>query len=357
MVGLGGHEVAVDLILPSTRDILNAVAQLDHARGAWSSMPSLPADRLARLKEASKIQSVGASCRLSGVRVTDAEVAAVLAGETLPTREVGEILGYARAMDRAFPADEVFVTPLEIRKLNAVLLGSTPDAPSAWREEPIHLEAFDSEGHALGRVFQTLPPRLIDEKMEQSATWLEYELRAGKHHPLLVIGGFYLVFLNISPFLQANTRTGRAMMGHLLRRAGHAYMPFASLERIFDERREQYYEALDASCTQLWTGGADLEPWLTFYLDALRRHVDRVAAKIELETRSLELPPLQRSILDMIREHGTARAAMLLNSTGTNRNTLKDNLRRMVDRGLLERVGKSKGAFYRLPTGEHGGEA
>ena len=134
-------------------------------------------------------------------------------------------------------------------------------------------------------------------------------------------------------------------------------MPFASLERILDERREEYYEALDASSTQIWNGGANLEPWITFFLDALRRHADRVAARFDLEGRALDLPPLQRSILETIREHGTARAAMLLASTGSNRNTLKDNLRRMVDRGLLERVGRSKGAFYRLRSGEQTGDA
>lgn len=347
----------MDLTLPTSREILNAVAHLDHVRGTWSSTPPLPADRLARLQEASRIQSIGASCRLTGFHVTDAEVVAILGGETPPVGEGREILGYARAMDRPFPAGGALVTPLEFRHLNAVVLGLSGDEPNAWREEPIHLEAFDADGRALGRVFQTLPPRLIADKMENATTWLEYELRVGEHHPLLVIGAFYLVFVNISPFLKGNTRTGRASVGHLLRRAGFASIPFASLERIFEERREAYYEVLDASSTQLWNGGADLEPWMTFFLDSLRRHAVRVAAKIDLERGALDLPPLQRSILETVRDHGTARAAMLLTATGSNRNTLKDNLRRMVDRGLLERVGRSKGAFYRLRSGDQAGDA
>ena len=71
-----------------------------------------------------------------------------------------------------------------------------------------------------------------------------------------------------------------------------------------------------------------------------------------LELRSYDLPPLQRAILETVREHGTAAAGLLLVSTGANRNTLKDNLKRLVDRRLLERVGQRRGSYYRLATGD-----
>ena len=77
----------------------------------------------------------------------------------------------------------------------------------------------------------------------------------------------------------------------------------------------------------------------------------RLQAKIDLESRARELPPLQRAILDTIRENGTGAASLLMAKTGANRNTLKDNLRRLVDRGLLERSGSKRGTIYRLSMG------
>jgi predicted HTH transcriptional regulator len=65
--------------------------------------------------------------------------------------------------------------------------------------------------------------------------------------------------------------------------------------------------------------------------------------------------PLENSInlgIDTIRENGTGAASLLMATTGANRNTLKDNLRRLVDRGLLERIGSKRGTFYRLSMGE-----
>ena len=109
-------------------------------------------------------------------------------------------------------------------------------------------------------------------------------------------------------------------------------------------------DSLDAAETRLWSGEADFEPWLAFYLGALGKHAEKIRSKIDLERRALEFSPLQRKILETVREHGTVGAGLLIEATGANRNTLKDNLRRMVDRGLLERFGERRGSRYKLAT-------
>ena len=43
-------------------------------------------------------------------------------------------------------------------------------------------------------------------------------------------------------------------------------------------------------------------------------------------------------------------AALLLKATGANRNTLKDNLRRLVQRGVLQKTGQRRGTRYRMAT-------
>ena len=43
-------------------------------------------------------------------------------------------------------------------------------------------------------------------------------------------------------------------------------------------------------------------------------------------------------------------AGLLIQATGANRNTLKDNLRRLVERGVLEKTGQRRGTRYRLAT-------
>ena len=134
--------------------------------------------------------------------------------------------------------------------------------------------------------------------------------------------------------------------------AGYSYLPYVSVERLIESHREGYLESLMQSRARLWSDGADLEPWVSFFLRILDRHRELLEGRIELERRSMKFSPLQREIMETVREHGSVDAALLIEATGANRTTLKDNLRRMVDRGLLEKTGQRRGTRYRLAAFE-----
>jgi hypothetical protein len=340
--------------IPVNPEILKAISKIDQFRGIWAGGTTVSPDHLAGMRQACRVHSVGASCRIAGIRSTESDVAAVLAGRPSQVPQCAELVGYAAAMDRSFPASSPIVTLDELAALNAVVLGKAgnPPPPSVLRETPLHLEVFDDEGRAMGRVLQTLPPRLLQDKIEDLVSWLELELRGGEQHPLLVAGTFFIYFSSISPFERGNGRTARVILPHLIRRAGYAFVDYASLERVFDELRFVYYDAIDGAETKIWTDEADISPWISFFIGSLQALTTRLQAKLDLESRARELPPLQRAILDAIRENGTGAASLLMAKTGANRNTLKDNLRRLVDRGLLERSGSKRGTVYRVSPGE-----
>ena len=154
--------------------------------------------------------------------------------------------------------------------------------------------------------------------------------------PGLVVGTFLLFLMSVSPLERGNARLVRLLAGHLLRRAGYGSIPYASLERQMEELRESYHDAVDRAQTRLWSGEADLEPWLRFLFDVLGRQAERVEQRLLSVTETSGLAPLQRAILATVRRHESAAAGLLLEATGANRNTLKDNLRKLVDAGLLE---------------------
>jgi Fic family protein len=344
----------MDAKIPVSPEILKSISKIDQFRTIWAAGTTLAPEQLGRMRALTRVQSVTSSCRIAGIRVSEAEVSSVLAGTTGASPQSAELAGYATAMDRSFPAGGQIVTLTELAVLNAVIVGKpgNPPPPSALRETPLHLEVFDSEGRAQGRVLQTLPPRLLHDKVEDLVSWLELELRTTDQHPLLVAGAFFIYLTCISPFERGNGRTARVILPHLLRRAGYGFVDYASLDRIFDELRFAYYDAIDGAQTKIWTEEADLTPWMIFFIQCLQALMMRLEAKIDAESRTKELPPLQRAILDTIRENGTGAAALLMSATGANRNTLKDNLRRLVDRGLLERTGSKRGTTYRLSVQE-----
>ncbi len=337
----------VDLSI--TPEILKCVSELDRFQGRLSARPAAAAKRLQRIEEAARVRSVAASCRLAGIRVTDADVAGLLRGEDPTIPDASAIHGYAAAMTAPLGSPGRLLATDDVRGLHARCLGG--EGLSPWRSRAHHREEFDADGRATGRILPTLPPRMVESKTEELVTWLELELRTGEQHPVLVIGAFFNFFMAISPFEIGNGRLARLLAGHLLERVGYRAIRYASLESEIEGLRESYYEAMDLAQTRIWTPEAAVTPWLLFFLEVLDRHRQRVEIKLELERAVETYPPLQQAILAVVREHGSVDAGLLIKATGANRNTLKDNLRKLVERGVLERTGQRRGTRYRLGTG------
>lgn len=341
--------------IPINGQILNRVASIDHFRGVWADGGALGADRRDEIAASTVVASTIAACRMAAVAVDADRIRTLLAGgDEARNAEEREVLGYARALRSEVPAADGLLGTREIRIIHATLVGADgrPPEPSPWRDEPCQPEAFDADGNALGRVFTTLPPHVVPTTMEDLTSWLEIELRSREHHPLLVIGTFMLAVLAANPFTSANLRTALVLTTRILDRQGYGFLRFGSVEAVVDDRRERLYDAFDASQTHIWNGEADLEPWLDFFVERLEAQAGKVARLLEAEHRANAFSPLQRAIVRTVRANGTAEAGLLIRELGTNRNTLKDNLRRLVDRGVLEKMGERRGTRYRIAAAE-----
>ena len=80
--------------------------------------------------------------------------------------------------------------------------------------------------------------------METLVEWIRNAIEADELHPLLIIGAFVVVFLAIHPFQDGNGRLSRIVTTLLLLRANYAYVPYASLESVIEQSKEDYYRAL-----------------------------------------------------------------------------------------------------------------
>jgi hypothetical protein len=327
---------------------------MDRLRRSFPGSEPLDGSRLAELAREADVESVAASCRLSGIKVSNEDAAAAFRGSALGTADAEAVRGTIASLHYPIGGGQNgLLGPLDLGRLNALVTGAATDGsvhPSPWRTTPLHCEAFDCAGRATGRVIPILPPRMIPEKTEDLLSWFEMEMRAPDRPHVPTIGALALGLMAISPFERANGRTIRTLTRHLLVRAGYAYTPYASIEREMESLREVYYAAFDQAQAGIWAGTAEIEPWLDYFAEVLDRHRARAEAHLHKDGETTDLSPLQAAILIAVREHGTVDAGLLLRTTGANRNTLKDNLRRMVDRGVLERSGQRRTARYRLAS-------
>src|SRR5438552_17502565 len=88
-----------------TPDLLRLVGDIDEFKGAWRALGSLAPDRLATLRKIATVESVGASTRIEGAKLTDREVDILLSNLDLGSfrsRDEQEVAGYAEATTLVF---------------------------------------------------------------------------------------------------------------------------------------------------------------------------------------------------------------------------------------------------------------
>ena len=342
--------------LQITPEMLSLVAAIDEFKGGWRSLGTLAPDRLSALLRVATIESIGSSTRIEGSRLSDRDVERLLSNlqiQKFSSRDEQEVAGYAKVMEMVFTSwRDIALTENHIKQLHRdLLIHSEKDTwhRGNYKTSTNSVIAFDDSDKQLGVVFETATPFDTPRLMSELVAWFMAARETRRLHPLLLIGIWVVVFLEIHPFQDGNGRLSRVLTTLLLLQAGYAYVPYSSLESVVEQSKEAYYPALRQTQGTIRTGAPNWQPWLMFFLRSLSEQVRRLTRKIERERLVLStLPELSLQIVEFTREHGRVTMADAIRLTGGNRNTLKQHLRSLVEQGHLSPQGAGRGAWYQL---------
>jgi Fic family protein len=339
-----------------TPEILGLVAGIDEFKGAWRALGTLAPDRLSALLRVATIESIGSSTRIEGSKLSDRDVERLLSNlqiQKFGSRDEQEVAGYAKVMEMVFTSwQDIALTENHIKQLHRdLLVYSEKDAwhRGSYKTSTNSVVAFDENGKQLGVVFETATPFDTPRLMTELVTWFVEARGSERLHPLLLIGVWAVVFLEIHPFQDGNGRLSRVLTTLLLLQSGYAYVPYSSLESVVEQSKEAYYLALRQTQGTIRTEATNWQPWLLFFLRALAEQVRRLNRKLEREKLVLAtLPELSLQIIEFAREHGRVTMGDAIRLTSGSRNTLKQHFRALVERGHLDQQGGGRGVWYRM---------
>ena len=347
--------------LQITSEVLGLVARIDEFKGAWRALGTLAPDRLSALRRVATIESIGSSTRIEGSKLSDREVERLLSNlaiKKFDSRDEQEVAGYAELMDLIFRAwEDISFTENHVKQLHQILLQYSQKDEwhrGGYKTNSNSVAAFDENGQQIGIVFETATPFDTPRLMAELVQWTNDERgnsdKSGAAlHPLLIIGIFVVVFLEIHPFQDGNGRLSRVLTTLLLLQAGYAYVPYSSLESVIEASKEGYYLALRQTQGTIRSDAPNWQPWLLFFLRSLAEQVRRLEKKVEREKIVLAaLPDLSLQIVEFAREHGRVTMMDAIKLTGVSRNTLKQHFRDLTERNHLEQHGSGRGVWYGL---------
>lgn len=329
------------------------IAKIDEFKGWWRGTSTLNPQALGRLKRSIVITSTGASTRIEGSTLSDKEVEKLLKGlktTKLKDRDSQEVAGYAEVLQMVFDSykDIPFSEGVILQFHSTLLKHSAKDRHQRgkYKSSPNKVVAFDRAGGQTV-LFSPTEPHLTPAEMRALIEWTRAALKGEDFHPLLVIANFIVEFLAIHPFHDGNGRLSRILTNLMLAKAGYTYIPYASLEKIIEGHKTEYYIALRTAQKDGKSPRAAMARWVHFFVDVMVRQIDVLKGFLEASPTEALLSPKQERALALFEEHPELSTGLVADELSIPPVSAKQVLNRLLELKLIKRFGAGRTTRYR----------
>jgi Fic family protein len=297
---------------------------------------------LQALVDVARVQSVEASNAIENITAPSKRIRELVEDKTTPrNRSEAEIAGYRSALDLIHSsAEDIPFTPNVLLQLHRDLYRFTGVQAGRWKglDNEVEEELPDGTTRLRFKPVSALEtPGAVEELHER----LREAWELGTYHRLLLIGAYILDFTVIHPFNDGNGRMSRLLTLLMLYHGGYEVGRFVSLEKLINETRDGYYDALAASTAGWHEGEHDLVPWLSYSLGII------VAGYAQFEERAGLVAGGRGAKARAIESFVRARTTTTLRVEdvrqavpGVSDVYIREVLRKLRDRGVLRQKGK-----------------
>ncbi len=303
---------------------------------------------LKTLREIALIESTESSNRIEGVTVEKNRLRPLVLGNIRPRdRSEEEIIGYRLALNWIHTEHhKIPISPETCLHLHGLAQGGTSGDAGQWKTKPNDIIEIFPDGHREVR-FRPLAPERVPKAMEELCLGYRHSIEQLKVTPLLASACLVLDFLSIHPFRDGNGRISRLLTLLAFYHHGYGVGRYISHERIVEQSKEDYYEALKASSTGWHNGDHDVMPLFHFLLSTWRR------AYREFEERAGRQRPergsktelVEYALQNLIGPFGIADLERLC--PNVSRDTIRLVMNRWREEGRLEILGKGRDAKWK----------
>ena len=285
------------LLIP---EIVSLLTQIHEYKGEQTLFIEAKADTLTQLVEVAKIQSTEASNKIEGIYTSDDRLKSLVTNKTTPrTRNEQEIAGYRDVLATIHENhDYIPVKPSIILQLHRDLYKfSGKSIGGKYKGSDNVIEEEDEQGNRRVR-FQPLSAFETPGAIDEICAAFDEMMAKNEADTLLLIPMFVLDFLCIHPFNDGNGRMSRLLTLLLLYRAGYIVGKYISIEKMIENTKETYYEALQNSSANWHEGDNDYIPFVQYTLAVILAAYREFSLRVKLlSSNDLSKPERIREII------------------------------------------------------------
>ena len=346
----------LDLPTHIVEEIYALLAEIDGVKNSWQLTGQLLPQTIERLTQSVIVTSTGASNRIEGNRLTDQQVATLyqkLHIKSFKTRDEQEIAGYLQCLEVVFNHyNTITISESTILQLHHdMLVYSEKDTrhKGHYKFGSNRVEAKDHSGNVVGVIFDPTPPYLVQKEMHELIDWYHWACDNQIKHPLIIIANFIFEYLAIHPFQDGNGRTSRLIANLMLLQHGYQFTHIASHEQLIENRKADYYLALNQTQKSWKTANKDITPWLLFFLQIVHAQSRHALDIITSDNIDHLLSDRQLTLWQWVTQLDSEFSRKdAIKASGFPPRTVESIIKKLVELKCLERLGQGKATRYRV---------
>ena len=268
----------------SNNNIINLISKIHEYKGKQSFLPETKKDTLDSLLKIAKIQSTSSSNKIEGIYTTDKRINEIANKKLEPkNRNEEEIAGYRDVLSLIHENYNF----IDINK-NTIL--------------QLHRDLYKYSGYGYGGKFKK-PQNYIEETNEKGEKSIRFTPPSPVGTPiaieelcnsynelvnsescdlLVVISIFILDFVSIHPFNDGNGRMSRLLTLLLLYKANYLVGKYISIEKIIENTKDSYYDALQKSSVNWYDNKNDYSYFVEYYLGIILNAYKEFDSRIDI---------------------------------------------------------------------------
>lgn len=237
------------------------------------------------------------------------------------------------------------LSPRLVLQLHQTIYRYLPGEGGQWKSTDNEISERLPDGQRRIR-FRPTPAVATPQAMDDLFAGWGHAHSTQATEPLVLVPLLILDFLCIHPFRDGNGRTARLLTLLALYQGGYEVGRYISLERVIEESKATYYEALEASSHGWHEGTHDAFPWMRYFWGMLLR------AYKKFEERVGTITPGRGTKTRQVRDAALRQIAPFAISDleracpGVGRDMLRLVLRQLRDEGLLVANGVGRAAKW-----------
>ena len=329
-----------------TPEIVKKLTLVHEYKGEQRLFIEAHKDELNELVEIAKVQSTEASNRIEGISTAEDRLKNLVQAKTTPrNRDESEIAGYRDVLNTIHENyDYIPINTNYLLQLHRDLykfLGNVDGG--IFKTSDNIIQETDADGNERIRfkpVAAWETPASIDELCKV------FSEAKNEVEPLLLDIMFILDFLCIHPFNDGNGRMSRLITLLLLYQSGFIVGKYISIEKIIEDSKETYYEALQDSSINWHENENDYKPFVNYMLGVIIKAYKEFESRVKL----LTAPNLSKAarIREIIKNHiGTiTKSELMAMNPDISDTTIQRALAELLKNGEIEKIGGGRYTKY-----------